>query len=80
MNSLFQHLLKGIPSNFLARLGQRAAVDRFGVRPKATSLGIAKKLTRFHINTPALSASNQREYEDQEPGKWKFSVSSEVLG
>ena len=80
MDSLFQHLLKDFPSNFLARLGQRTAVDRFGARPKAISLGVAEKLTRFHIDTPALSAGNQREYEDEKPGKGEFSGSGKVFG
>lgn len=80
MDSLFQHLLKDFPSNFLARLGQRTAVNWFGTRPKAISLGIAEKLARFQIDTPALSAGNQREYEYEKPGKSEFSVSGKVFG
>jgi hypothetical protein len=53
-------LLESGPGQLGARLGHRAAVNRFGLGPKTAVSSLAKKRAGFTVNALAFPASRQR--------------------
>jgi len=79
-NRAIKYVSKHPPPDLRPRFSESAAVDRLRVRPKATSPGLSKELTGFHIDPLPLSAGGNGEYEGDEPRKRELSVSGEVFG
>jgi len=76
---IIEYVLKHVPVDLIARLGECAVVDGFGFRPKATSLGGSKEFTRFHIHPLGLSTGDNGEYESDKLWKREFPLSGEML-
>ncbi|WP_041286224.1 hypothetical protein [Desulfomonile tiedjei] len=78
-NRIIEYLPKDPPIHLFARLGERASMDRLGVRPKAKNSGMSKEFTGFHVHSFTLSTGGNGQDEGDKLSKGEFSVSSKVL-
>ncbi len=56
--SIIEYMSEDTPVDLAPRLGDRAAVDGFSFRPKATSPGSSEEFTRLHVHPLCLSAGS----------------------
>lgn len=68
------------PPDFPSSLCERAAMDRFAIRPKAALSGLSEEQPRFHIHPHAFPAPNQSENKGDQFRKWEFSFTGEIFG
>jgi hypothetical protein len=78
-DGMIENISEDLPPDFSARFGDRAAVDRFCLRPQPTSSGMSKELTRFHIDPLSFAAAGNGENKGDDFSDGEFSSSGKVF-
>jgi len=78
-DSMIEDISENLPPDFPPRFGNCAAVDRCCLRPQATSSGLPKELTRFHIDPLSFSTAGNGEDKGNDFSERELSCSGEVF-
>jgi len=78
-DGIIENISENPPLDLPPRFGDRAAVNRCRLRPQATSPGLPKELTRFHIDPLSFSTARNGENKGDGSSKREFSSSTEVF-
>lgn len=77
---LGQDILQDLPGNLFAGLGDRAAMNGFGLGPQTTAASVCEEFTGFSIDAPITATAGERKQKNDQFWKRNFANSNERVG